>query len=110
MGCTIPPSLFVLAMQILLKTAGSITPVAHIGKGLHMPPIRAFINDITLIMNRKQVVQKTLDKLDGLLGWCRIAFKSAKSRSLALVRRKIRRESSSIWGQRIPSVSECHSG
>ena len=38
-----------------------------------MPPIKAFMDDTTLIMNGKQVVQKTLDKLDGLIGWCRMA-------------------------------------
>ena len=67
MGCTISPSLFVLAMQILLK-AGSNIPEAHIGKGVYMPPIKAFMDDTTLIMNRKKVVQNTLDRLNNLLG------------------------------------------
>ena len=77
MGCTISHSLFVLAMQILLKAAGSNIPEAHIGKGVYMPPIKAFMDDTTLIMNRKKVVQNTLDKLNNLLGWCRMAFKPA---------------------------------
>ena len=106
MGCTISPSLFVLAMQILLKAAGSNIPEAHIGKGC-MPPIKAFMDDTTLIMNRKKVVQNTLDKLNNLLGWCRMAFKPAKSRSLALVRGKIRRDVFfDVAEQRIPTVSE----
>ena len=107
MGCTISPSLFVLAMQILLKAAGSNIPEAHIGKGVYMPPIKAFMDDTTLIMNRKKVIQNTLDKLNNLLGWCRMAFKSAKSRSLALVRGKIRRDVFfDVAEQRIPTVSE----
>ena len=64
MGCTISPSLFVLAMQILLKAAGSNIPEAHIGKGVYMPPIKAFMDDTTLIMNRKKVVQNTLDSVE----------------------------------------------
>ena len=107
MGCTISPSLFVLAMQILLKAAGSNIPEAHIGKGVYMPPIKAFMDDTTLIMNRKKVVQNTLDRLNNLLGWCRMAFKPAKSRSLALVRGKIRRDVFfDVAEQRIPTVSE----
>ena len=107
MGCTISPSLFVLAMQILLKAAGSNIPEAHIGKGVYMPPIKAFMDDTTLIMNRKKVVQNTLDKLNNLLGWCRMAFKPAKSRSLALVRGKIRRDVFfDVAEQRILTVSK----
>ena len=106
-GCTISPSPFVLAMQILLKAAGSNIPEAHIGKGVYMPPIKAFMDDTTLIMNRKKVVQNTLNKLNNLLGWCRMAFKPAKSRSHALVRGKIRRDMFfDVAEQRIPTVSE----
>ena len=36
MVCTMSPFLFVLAMPILLKAAGSNIPEAHIGKGMHM--------------------------------------------------------------------------
>ena len=58
-------------------------------------------------MNRKKVVQNTLDKLNNLLGWCRMAFKPAKSGSLALVRGKIRRDVFfDVVEQRIPTVSE----
>ena len=59
-----------------------------------MPPTKAFMGDCNLIMNRKQVVQKPMDKLDILLGWCRMAFKPAKSRNLDLVREKIHRD---VW-------------
>ena len=40
MTCTISPSLFAMAM---LKTTGSNIPESHIGKRLHMPPIKAFM-------------------------------------------------------------------
>ena len=68
-----------------------------------MPPIKEFMDDTTLIMNRKKVVQNTLDKLNNLLGWCRMP---AKSRNLALVRGKIRRDVLDVAEQRIPIVSE----
>ena len=88
MGCVISPSIFVLAMQLLLNAVGSNAPEAHLGKGLYMPSLKAFMDDTTLVMNRRSVVQNTLYTFNSLLGWCRTAFKPAKSRSLALVKGK----------------------
>ena len=52
-GYTISPSPFVMAMQILLKAAN--IPNAHIGKGLHMPPIKAFMDETILIKDRNKL-------------------------------------------------------
>ena len=107
MGCAISPSLFVLAMQLLLNAVGSNVPEAHLGKGLYMPSLKAFMDDTTLVMNRRPVVQNTLDTFNSLLGWCRMAFKPAKSRSLALVKGKVCSDVSFVVaGQRVPTVSE----
>ena len=84
MGCAISPCFFVLAKQFLLNSAGS-----HKGQNFYMSSIKAFTNDTTLVMNRMQTVQRSLDKMNDLLEWCRIAFKAAKSRSLALTRWKV---------------------
>ena len=103
----ISPSLFVLAIQLLLNAVGSNVPEAHLGKGLYMPSLKAFMDDTTLVMNRRPVVQNTLDTFNSLLGWCRMAFKPAKSRSLALVKGKICSDVSfGVAGQRVPTVSE----
>ena len=72
-----------------------------------MLPIKALMDDHTLTTNKKQFVQKTLDKLDRLLGRCRLAFKPAKFRSIAFVRGEICRDVFfDMTGQRIPTVSE----
>ena len=113
MGCAIctpyidSPSLFVLAMQLLLNAVGSNVPEAHLGKGLYKPSLKAFMDDTTLVMNRRPVVQNTLDTFNSLLGWCRMAFKPAKSRSLALVKGKVCSDVSFVVaGQRVSTVSE----
>ena len=65
------------------------------------------MDDTILVMNRKQAVQKSLDKMNDLLEWCRMSFKPAKSRSLALNRGKIRSDVFFlVEGQRIPTVQE----
>ena len=89
------------------NAVGSNVPEAHLGKGLYMPSLKAFMDDTTLVMNRRPVVQNTLDTFNSLLGWCRMAFKPAKSRSLALVKGKICSDVSFVVaGQRVPTVSK----
>ena len=109
MGCAISPALFVLAIQVILNAVEPCIPEAHVGGGLHMPPIKAFMDDTTLITNRKQVMQRAINKANDLLGWCRMEFKPAKSRSLALTRGKLRENVFFfVADQRIPTVSEEH--
>ena len=106
-GCAISPCLFVLAMQVLLNASGSHNDRVHIGRKFHTSSIKAFMDDTTLVMNRKQAVQRSLDKMNDLLEWCRMSFKPAKSRSLALTRGKIRSDVFFlVEGQRIPTVQE----
>ena len=67
------------------------------------------VDDTTLITNRKQVMQRAINKVNDLLGWCRMEFKPAKSRSLALTRGKLRENVFFfVADQRIPIVSEDH--
>ena len=58
MGCAISPCLFVLAMQqmqqVLLNAAGSHNERVLIGRKFHMSSIKAFMDDTTLVMSRKQ--------------------------------------------------------
>ena len=93
MGCAISPSLFVLAMQLLLNTVGSNVPEAHLGKGLYMPSLKAYLDYTTLVMNRKPVVQNTLDTFNSLLG-CVVKGKICSDVSFV------------VAGQRVPTVSE----
>ena len=106
MGYAISPSLFVLAL-IVLNAVGAGIPEARMSRGIYMPSIKAFMDDTTIVLNRKQIVQRVLDKLNDLLLWCRMALKPAKSRSLSLTRGKVRSDVYfTVGGQRIPTVSE----
>lgn len=61
-------------------------PEAYIGKIVYTPSVKAFMVVTTLLTTGKRAVQKTLTKLDELIQGCRMAFKSTKSRILALTR------------------------
>ena len=107
LGCVISTCLFVLAMQVLLNASGSHNDRVHIGRKFHTSSIKALKDDTTLVMNRKQAVQRSLDKMNDLFEWCRMSFKPAKSRSLALTRGKIRSDVFFlVAGQQIPTVQE----
>ena len=86
---------------------GCIEHSSMIWEGLYMPSLKAFMDDTTLVMNRRPAVQNTLDTFNSLLGLCRVAFKPAKSRSLTLVKGKIFSVVSFVVaGQRVPTLFE----
>ena len=107
MGCAISPILFVLAMEVILKAAASNTSPTNLGDGLQIPPLKAFMDDTTILSSSKAETCKMLDRLDELITSCRMRFKPKKSRSLSLRKGKVAdTEVFNIGNQPIPTVSE----
>lgn len=107
MGCTVSPILFVLAMQILLKATEASTVMVKLGKGIVMPPLKAFMDDTTVLANKASMASKILKRLEELMVWSRMKFKPAKSRSLSLKKGKLDEQVQfHIEGQPIPTISE----
>ena len=107
MGCTISPILFVLVMQVFLKAAETTCSGADLGEGLHMPPLKAFMDDTTIIASRDDEAQNTLHKLHSTIEWAKMKFKPQKSRSLSLSKGKVNpKVVFTIAEERIPTVSE----
>ncbi|GFR94326.1 reverse transcriptase [Elysia marginata] len=48
MGCTISPTLFVMAMEVILKAAEGSAGPANLGGGCSMPPLKAFMDNTTI--------------------------------------------------------------
>ena len=107
MGCSISPILFVLAMQLLLNSVGARVEDVYVGRGIFMPPLRAFMDDTTISLNKCISMRRTLDVFSDLLKWCGMSFKASKSRSLSLRRGKIDEYTVfSVDGNKIPTVSD----
>src|SRR5215470_9593881 len=107
MGCTISPVLFVLAMQVLLKAAEAETELVDLGQSVRMPPLKAFMDDTTVITNSRGNAQAVLDRLDTIMEWGRMKFKPAKSRSLSIKEGKVDDQVVfRISGQAISTVSQ----
>ena len=107
MGCTISPILFVMAMEVILKAAEDSAGPANLGGGCYMPPLKAFIDDTTIICSKEDETRRMLERRDVLMAWCRMKFKPKKSRSLSVRKGKI--DATTIFtvaSQQIPTVSQ----
>ncbi|GFO06764.1 reverse transcriptase [Plakobranchus ocellatus] len=67
MGCTISPMLFVMALEVILKAAEGRTGHANLGGGCSMPPLKAFMDDTTVICSKEDETRRMLKRLDVLV-------------------------------------------
>ncbi len=84
MGCTISPILFVMSMEVITRSARDHGKGVEIAPGMELPPIRSFMDDLTLLIPDVEVAEIMLERLDELMSWARMKFKPKKSRSLVL--------------------------
>ena len=89
MGCTISPTLSVMAMEVILKAGEDSAGPANLGGGSYMAPLKAFMNDTAIICSKKDETRRMLKRLDVLIAWRRMKFKPKKSCSLSLRKGKI---------------------
>lgn len=106
-GCTISVTLFALAMNMIVKSAEPECRGPRTRSGIRQPPIRAFMDDLTVTTESVPGCRWILQGLEKLIRWARMAFKPAKSRSLVLRKGKVTdRFRFNIEGALIPTVSE----
>ena len=107
MGCAISPILFVLAMEVLLKAASKKANPADLGNGSLVPPLKAFMDDTTVISSNEKETREILERLDEVVESARMLFKPRKSRSLSLRKGKVDETVNfTVANQVIPTVSE----
>ncbi|GFO19623.1 reverse transcriptase [Plakobranchus ocellatus] len=107
MGCTISSTLFVIVIEVILKAAEGSAGPANLGGGCSMPPLKAFMDDTTIICSKEDETRRVLTRLDVLMSWCRMEFKPKKSRSLSIRKGKVDEATTFIVAeQQIPTVSQ----
>ncbi|GAA6088928.1 uncharacterized protein LOC109140547, partial [Tachysurus ichikawai] len=75
--------------------------------GIRQPPIRAFMDDLTVTVESVPGARWILKGLERLIEWARMSFKPAKSRSLVLKKgRVVEKFRFTISGTQIPTLSE----
>lgn len=106
-GCTISVILFALAMNMLVKSVEPECRGPKTKSGVRQPPIRAFMDDLTVTTESVPGCRWILHGLERLTTWARMHFKPEKSRSLVLKRGKVTdRFQFSLAGTKIPSITE----
>ena len=106
-GCTISVILFALAMNMLVKSAEVECRGPLTKSGTRQPPIRAYMDDLTVTTTSVPGCRWILQGPERLITWARMDFKPVKSRSLVLRKGKVTDKFRFfLGGVRIPSVSE----
>ncbi|XP_061571176.1 uncharacterized protein LOC133424524 [Cololabis saira] len=106
-GCTISVSLFALAMNMVVKAAETECRGPLSKSGTRQPPIRAFMDDLTVTTTSVPGARWILQGLEKLISWARMSFKPTKSRAMVLKKGKVvDKFRFFVDGTAIPSISE----
>uniref|UniRef100_A0A3B3B355 Reverse transcriptase domain-containing protein n=1 Tax=Oryzias melastigma TaxID=30732 RepID=A0A3B3B355_ORYME len=105
-GCTISPLAFVMAMEIVIRASRWVVGGEKINSDLRLPPIRAYMDDMTLITTTKPCTRRLLQKLQENIQWARMEFKPGKSRSISVVKGQVVNEQFYIRDEPIPTILE----
>ena len=78
-----------MATEVILRSARAQVRGVELAPNQVLPPICAFMDDLTLLNPSTNKADKVLAKLEELMQWARMKFKPRKSRSLVLKRGKL---------------------
>jgi len=101
MGCIISPILFVLAMEVIIRSVKKVGPGIASHEGDEFPPLHAFMDDLTLLSPSEEAVVAILTKLEKLMNCGR-----KKSRSLVFKKGRLVDTHFLLCGEEIPSIQE----
>jgi len=104
--CTISPLDFTMAMKVLIRASRWVVGGERLASGMLLPPIRAYIDDMTTMTTTVACTIRLLGKLTDNIEWARMQFKPSKSRSISIVKAKVVDTTFFINGEVIPTVSE----
>ena len=110
MGCVIAPLIFVLVMEMLLRSTENNTCKKTV------PSMKAFMDDVTVISMSKSHMEKLLKHLQKLFKWAVMKIKPSKSHSLSIIKGRcqeikfaIDNVISTICKKSIKSLGRCYS-
>jgi hypothetical protein len=106
-GCTISVILFAAAMNLLAKSVEWECRGPKTNTGVRQPPIRAYMDDLTVTTTSMTGAKWILKGLDKVIAWADMRFKPTKSRSMVLKKGKVqKRHRFTMSGKDIPTINE----
>lgn len=105
-GCTVSPLIFTMAMEVIMRASKWVVGGERTRAGLRLPPIRAYMDDMTTLTTTAACTKRLLGKLQENIEWARMKLKPSKSRSISIVKGVLRDTRFYIGEDPIPTVSE----
>ncbi|XP_076879265.1 uncharacterized protein LOC143527830 [Brachyhypopomus gauderio] len=105
-GCTISPLAFTMAMEVIIRASKWVVGGERLHDGTRLPPIRAYMDDMTTLTTTVPCTRRLLEKLGDNLRLARMKVKPSKSRSVSIVKGKLTQEKYVMEGEVIPSILE----
>ena len=93
-------------MELILRGAANMSKGVITNEHLTLPPSRAFIDDITILISSKIAADGLLQRYYDFFRWSRMTAKPKKSWSLSFVGGFVREIHFKIWCDTIPTVRE----
>ena len=88
-GCTISPLAFTMAMEVIIRASKWVVGGERLASGIRLPPIRAYMDDMTTMTTTARCTRRLLGKLQENISGARMKFKPPKSRSISIVKGKL---------------------
>ncbi|CDQ81793.1 unnamed protein product [Oncorhynchus mykiss] len=105
-GCTISPLAFTMAMEVIIRASRWVVGGERTKEGLRLPPIRAYMDDMTTLTTTAACTRRLLAKLQDNIKWAQMKIKPSKSRSISIVKGQLKDVRFCIGDDPIPTVSE----
>ncbi len=105
-GCTISPLAFTMAMEVIIRASRWVVGGERTKNGIRLPPIRAYMDDMTILTTTAACTRRLLGKLQENIKWARMKIKPNKSRSISIVKGQLKNVKFCIGDDPIPTVSE----
>lgn len=105
-GCTISPLAFTMAMEVIIQASKWFIGGKRLQSEQQLPPIRAYMDDITTLNSTIACTKHLLEKLHSNITWVRMKLKPSKSKSISIVKGKLVDQRFHIDETPIPMVTE----
>ncbi|XP_076109046.1 uncharacterized protein LOC143077044 [Mytilus galloprovincialis] len=93
-------------MNLIVKSVEKPSRGPLLSSGVRQPPVRAFMDDMTVTAKTVIEGRWTLEELERMIKWASMKFKPSKSRSLIVRKGKVQDETFELPGEKIPTVGE----
>ena len=105
-GCTVSPLAFTMAMEVIIRASKWVVGGERLQNGMRLPPIRAYMDDMTLLTTTVPCTKRLLDRVNKNLKWASMKIKPSKSRSISIYRGKVSDRKFAIDDEEIPTIRE----